>query len=127
MLELNITTFFSGGGGRRQLAAWQGSGGCRRRRWPAAGRGSGAWSRRRAGAAGRLQVAAAARRKAATAGASSGAPETAAARSPVAAGSWEWMGNGRVRVGLGRSNRCRSLHESQTVEGGGEKNLPEDI
>ena len=109
---------------RAGAAAAVAGGGARQRRVELAVRrsgGGGCRRRRRAGAAGRLQVAAAARRKAATAGAGSGAPETAAARSPVAAGSREGMGNGRVRVGLGRSNECRLLHESQIVKGGEKK------
>ena len=103
----------------------------RRRRWPAAGRGSGAWSWRCAGAAAAVAGGDGAqerrggcrwrRRRA-------GRPQRrvqAAARSPMAAGAREGMGNGRVRVGLGRSNECRLLHESQIVEGGEEKKSSE--
>ena len=128
MLELNITTFFSGGGGRwrGRAAAWSrqragaaaavAGGGARQRHLELAVRRSGGdgaqeqrggcrWRRRRVGRP-RRRV-------------------QAAARSPVAAGAREGMGNGRVRVGLGRSNECRLLHESQIVKGGEKKKSSE--
>ena len=112
-----------------EQAARRSGGGGGRRRGAAAARGAGGAQERRR----RLQAATACRSGRAVAGGGGGGAQEGRdggcrqRRGPL----WRRVhgrdGEGRVRVGLGRSNGCRLLHESQTVEGVGEKNLAEDI